>query len=103
MRVRMDRFDRVRLYKKFPPNSKKIKKDISRIARKLLGKIKIKEELFEKNSDTEESWFGYTMVIDSKSEDTVILNEEFIDYCIKNNKFDILKSNITFRFESGDL
>lgn len=89
--------------------------ELDKLSRTLLNEIqnfaydKIKsynflllEETIERNTDNFDSWYSYIMRTNSTPQETLILNNLYTDFFVKNNLLKLKgEQDIVFRFASG--
>jgi len=100
----MNQIENNLMYQQLDNKTKELVIAIKRTAKHVLNeKANLIEEEFDDSFDMDSEWYSYAMIIDSNPKDTLNLNKQFIDLCIKINLINLLDCNVTFRFESGDL
>ena len=60
------------------------------------------DERLDVSSDVNEKWYSYSIVLDSTPDSVLSMNKKFIEFCLDNGLIELLKSDVIFRFETGE-
>lgn len=60
------------------------------------------DERLDVSNDVNEKWYSYSILVDSTPDHVLSMNKKFIDFCLDNGLIELLKSDVIFRFETGE-
>ena len=91
------------LYKLLDEKTRDAINYINKVAENIIKQYRIEviKEIFDTNSDMEDWWYSYVIVMNCKNNITQKLNETYIDNFIEENSLVDIENKIIFRFESG--
>lgn len=68
----------------------------------LKNKSQVIDEFIDVTNDSDDIWYSYAIKIDLPPDDVLKMNKSFISFCMDNGLIELLKAEVTFRFETGE-